>query len=147
METVCDFKLSTEHLNTLFDECRQCGTCCKTYRKVLLEADEVDRLKALGAEIGVMVSLNDLRTKTMDELVEEAKGKKNIYMIHPDGDGCMFLQKVNGKYSCKIYHYRPRSCRGFRCSLADQSMEQLLLGDSIYLLGEDRFGMKLERNG
>ena len=147
MGTVCDFKLSTEHLNTLFDECRQCGTCCKTYRKVLLDADEVDRLKALGAEIGVMVSLNDLRTKTMDELVEEAKGKKNIYMIHPDGDGCMFLQKVNGKYSCKIYHYRPRACRGFRCSLADQSMEQLLLGDSIYLLGEDRFGMKLERNG
>ena len=141
-----DFKLTTDHLDTLFQECRQCGTCCKTYRKVLLEPDEIDRLRALGAEIGVMVHLNDLREKSMAELVEEAKGKENVYMIHPDGKGCMFLQKVNGKYCCKIYHYRPRACRGFRCSLADQSMEQLLLNDATYLLGEDRFGMKLERS-
>ena len=137
-------KLTAENMNTLFAECRQCGTCCKTYRKVLLEADEIDRLRALGAEIGVMVSLNDLREKSMETLVEEAKGKKAVYMIHPDGNGCIFLQKVNGNYRCKIYHYRPRSCQGFRCSLADHSMEQLLLNDPIFLLGEDRFGRKLE---
>ncbi|WP_321372166.1 YkgJ family cysteine cluster protein [uncultured Desulfuromusa sp.] len=137
-------KLTSENLDTLFHECRQCGTCCKTYRKVLLEPDEIDRLRALGAEIGVMVSLNDLRKKTMNELVEEARGKKAVYMIHPDGNGCIFLQKVNGNYRCKIYHYRPRACQGFRCSLADHSMEQLLLNDPIFLLGEDRFGRKLE---
>ena len=139
-----DTKLTSENMDTLFAECRQCGTCCKTYRKVLLEPDEIDRIRALGAEIGVMVSLNDLREKNMETLVEEAKGKKAVYMIHPDGNGCIFLQKVNGKYRCKIYHYRPRSCQGFRCSLADHSMEQLLLNDPIFLLGEDRFGRKLE---
>ena len=139
-----DIELTSEKLNTLFEECRQCGTCCKTYRKVLLEPDEIDRLRSLGAEIGVMVSLNDLRDKSMDQLVDEAKGKKAVYMIHPDGNGCMFLHKVNGKYQCKIYHYRPRACRGFKCSLADHSMEQLLLSDPILLLGEDRFGRKLE---
>lgn len=139
-----NFKLNPESLNTLFDDCRQCGSCCKTYRKVLLEPDEIDRLRALGAEIGVMVHLNDLRDRTMEELVEEAKGKREVHMIHPDGKGCMFLQKINGKYCCKIYHYRPRACRGFRCSLADKSMETLLLSDATYLLGEDRFGMKIE---
>lgn len=138
-------RLSSAHLDTLFAECRQCGTCCKTYRKVLLEPDEVDRIQALGGEVGVMVCLNDLREKTMQELVEEAKGKKQIYMIHPDGEGCVFLQKVDGKYRCKIYHYRPKSCRGFRCSLADQSMEELMLGDSIHLLGQDRFGQPFRR--
>ena len=142
----CDSRLSPENLNTLFHECRQCGTCCKTYRKVLLEPDEVDRLRALGAEIGIMVCLNDLREKSMEQLVEEAKGKKDVYMIHPDGQGCIFLQKVNGKSRCKIYHYRPKACQGFRCSLADQSMEQLLLSDSIYLLVEDRFGQPLNRS-
>lgn len=136
--------LAPENLNTLFDECRQCGTCCKSYRKVLLEPDEVDRMRALGAEIGVMVNLNDLRTKTMDQLVDEARGEKDIHMIHPDSKGCMFLHRVNGKSRCKIYHYRPRSCRGFRCSLSDHSMEQLLFSDAIYLLGEDRFGRKFE---
>ena len=141
-----NFKLTTEHLDTLLLDCRQCGTCCKTYRKVLLEPDEIDRLRALGAEIGIMVRLNDLREKSMAELVKDAKGKKDVYMIHPDGKGCMFLQKVDDKYCCKIYHYRPRACQGFRCSLADQSMEHLLLNDATYLLGEDRFGMKLERS-
>jgi len=140
------FKLTTDHLNTLLQDCRQCGTCCKTYRKVLLEVDEVDRLRALGAEIGIMVCLNDLRQKSMEKLVDEAKGKGDIYMIHPDGQGCKFLQKVDGKYRCKIYHYRPRACQGFRCSLADESMQQLLLNDANYLLGEDRFGVKLEGN-
>ena len=143
METT-DFTLFPENLNTLFNECRQCGTCCKTYQKVLLEPDEIDRLKALGAEVGVMVSLNELREKTMAQLVEEARGKKAVYMIHPDGNGCIFLQKFNGAYRCKIYHHRPRSCRGFRCSLADHSMEQLMFNDAIYLLGQDRFGRPMK---
>lgn len=138
--------LCSAKLNTLFAECRQCGICCKTYRKVLLEPDEVDRIQALGGEVGVMVSLNDLRYKTMKDLVEEARGKERVYMIHPDENGCVFLQKVNGKYCCKIYHYRPRSCRGFRCSLADQSMAHLIIGDPIHLLGQDRFGLPLKRS-
>jgi Fe-S-cluster containining protein len=137
--------LTAEKLNTLLENCRQCGTCCKTYRKVLLEPDEIDRLRALGAEIGVMVSLNELRGKTMAELVDEARGK-NVYMIHPDSRGCIFLHKVNGLSRCKIYHFRPRACQGFRCSFADQSIEQLMLGDPIFLLGEDRFGRKLVAN-
>lgn len=139
-----DGKLTAQDLDTLLEDCRQCGTCCKTYRKVLLEPDEIDRLRALGAEIGVMVGLNELRGRSMDELVEEARGKKDVYMVHPDGNGCIFLHKVNGLYRCKIYHFRPRACRGFHCSMADQSMEQLFLGgDMTFLLGEDRFGRKL----
>ena len=97
-------QLTTQNLNTLFNECRQCGVCCKSYRKVLLEPDEIDRLRALGAEIGVLVGLNELREKSMEQLVEEARGKHAVYMVHPDGNGCIFLQKVNGRSRCKIYH-------------------------------------------
>jgi len=137
--------LNQDHLKTLLAECRQCGACCRRYRKVLLQPDEVDRIKALGGHVGVMVSLNALRDKTMDQLVEEAKGKDKIYMIHPDDKGCIFLQKVNGKYKCKIYHYRPEACRGFRCNLADSSMMDVFLEDPIHLLGLNRYGQKLEQ--
>lgn len=136
--------VNQDSLKTLLGECRQCGACCRRYRKVLLQPDEVDRIKALGGHVGVMVSLNELRYKTMDQLVEEAKGKQKIYMIHPDGQGCIFLQKINGKYKCKIYNYRPEACRGFRCNLADSSMMDVFLEDPIHLLGLNRYGQKLE---
>jgi len=130
-------------LDTILQECRQCGTCCKKYKKILLEEDEVERLKKLGANVGYMVRLDDLRKKNINELAEEQKEKHKIYMIHPDDKGCMFLQKRNDKYYCKIYHYRPRSCRGFKCNMADESMNALFMNESIYLLGQDRFGRKM----
>jgi len=130
-------------LDTILQECRQCGTCCKKYKKILLEEDEVERLKKLGANVGYMVRLDDLRKKNINELAEEQKEKHKIYMIHPDDKGCMFLQKRNDKYYCKIYHYRPRSCRGFKCNMADESMNALFMNESIYLLGQDRFGRQM----
>ena len=131
-------------LDTIFQECRQCGTCCKTYKKVLLKPDEVERMKKLGANVGIMIKLNDLRNKTIEELAKEEQNKDKIYMIHPDGKGCMFLEKRNDKYYCKIYHYRPESCKGFKCNMADESVNGLFMQDSIYLLGVDRFGKEIK---
>ena len=127
-------------LDTILQECRQCGTCCKTYKKVLLEDDEIETLKKLGANVGYMVSLNDLRTSNINDLAAKEKEKHKMYMIHPDNKGCIFLQKRNEKYYCKIYHYRPRACRGFKCNMADERVTPLFMQDSIYLLGQDRFG-------
>lgn len=127
-------------LDTILQECRQCGTCCKTYKKVLLEDDEIETLKKLGAHVGYMISLNDLRTKNINDLAALEKEKNKMYMIHPDDKGCLFLQKRNDKYYCKIYHYRPKACRGFKCNMADESISSLFMQDSIYLLGQDRFG-------
>lgn len=135
--------LDKNNLDTLLQECRQCGTCCKTYKKVLLKPDEVERMKKLGANVGVMIRLNDLRLKKINELAEKEHNKDKIYMIHPDDKGCIFLEKRNDKYCCKIYHYRPEACRGFRCNMADESVNNLFMQDSIYLLGQDRFGREL----
>ncbi len=81
----------------------------------------------------------------MQQLEQEALAAGKVYMIHPDEKGCVFLQKINGKYTCKIYHHRPRTCRGFRCNLADSSFLDLFACDSIHLLGQDRFGLPLDR--
>ena len=55
-------------------------------------------------------------------------------MIHPDGRGCVFLQRRNDKYYCTIYPYRPKACQTFRCSLADESLLELIRDDGLAML-------------
>ena len=59
-------KLCTSTLNTIFDDCRQCGTCCKKYRKIPLQPDEVDFIKQMGGHVGVHVSFEEIREKGME---------------------------------------------------------------------------------
>lgn len=139
--------LRQEELDSIFTECRQCGTCCKTYRKVLLQSSEVEFIRKMGGHVGVDVALNDLRVKSMEELVNEAKAGGKVYMIHPDDRGCIFLEKRNEKYYCKIYSYRPQACKGFRCNLVDSSLQDFFTADAIHLLGQNRFGLPLGNEG
>lgn len=134
------------NMNSIFHECRQCGTCCKKYTKVLLQGDEPAFIKKMGGYVGVDATLKELREKSLSDLIEEKKESGKVYMIHPDDKGCLFLEQHNGQYRCKIYNYRPLSCRGFRCNLADGSLQSLLAdNDAIHLLGQDPFGLPLEK--
>ncbi len=135
--------LSTGTLNTIFDACRQCGTCCKKYRKILLQQDEIEFIKQMGGHVGVDVSFNSIREKGIEAATEEARKRGRIFMIHPDDKGCVFLEKRNQKYTCKIYHYRPKTCRGFHCNLADNSFFTLFNDNSMHLLGQTDFGLPL----
>ncbi len=138
MHTLCE---ST--LNTIFDDCRQCGTCCKKYRKIPLQPDEVAFIKQMGGHVGVDVSLKAIREQGVDAATREAKERGRVFMIHPDDKGCVFLEKRNEKFTCKIYHYRPQTCRGFRCNLADNSFLSLFGDGAIHLLGQTSFGLPL----
>lgn len=132
-------------LKSIFHECRQCGTCCKSYKKITLQEEEVDFIRKMGGHVGVKVSLEELRSKTMEELVDERKGSGKIFMIHPDDKGCVFLEKRNDKYRCKIYYNRPKACSGFRCNLADSSFLDLFGNDAIHLLGQNSYGLPLDK--
>lgn len=137
-------QLEEQSLRTIFQECRQCGTCCKKYRKIVLQPDEVDFITRMGGHVGVGVSMAAIREKGLEAATAEAKSDGKVHMIHPDDKGCVFLQLRNDKYCCTIYHYRPKTCRGFRCNLADNSFLQLFGGeDAIHLLGTDSFGLPL----
>ncbi len=140
-------KINIDHdaLKTILQECRQCGTCCKKYKKVLLQGDEAEYIKKMGGHVGVDATLKELREKPLAQLIEENREKGKVYMIHPDEKGCIFLQKRNGLFYCKIYHYRPLSCQGFRCNMADESFHSLFGDTAIYLLGQDSFGLPLNR--
>ena len=136
MRTLCETTL-----NSIFDDCRQCGTCCKKYRKIVLQPEEVAFIKEMGGHVGVDVSLTAIREQGIEAATREAKERGRVFMIHPDDKGCIFLEKRNEKYFCKIYHYRPRTCRGFRCNLADNSFLTLFGDNSIHLLGQTSFGL------
>jgi len=136
--------LNSTTLNTIFADCRQCGACCKRYRRIRLQPEEVPFIKRMGGYVGMNLSLNALRDHSLEELTAAAKARGEIYMIHPDDKGCIFMERRNGKHFCKIYHYRPRTCRGFRCNLADNSFMDILGDDAIWLLNQNRFGLDLE---
>jgi uncharacterized protein len=132
-------------LKTILQECRQCGTCCKKYTKVLLQGNEVEFIEKMGGHVGVDATLRQLREKPLEQLIEENKEQGKVYMVHPDDKGCVFLQCRNELFYCKIYHYRPLSCRGFRCNLADNSFFDLFGSDAISLLGLNSFGLELDK--
>lgn len=139
--------IDEQALKTIFQECRQCGTCCKKYRKIVLQPDEAEFIEKMGGHVGVGVSMAAIRAKGLAEASAEAKADGKVFMIHPDDKGCVFLQHRNGKYRCTIYHYRPKTCRGFRCNLADDSFLQLFGGqEAIHLLGTDSYGLPLKRD-
>lgn len=138
-------KLNHQNLKTILQDCRQCGTCCKQYTKVVLQDSEVAFIKKMGGHVGVNTTLRQLREKPLTELLEDNRTLGKIYMIHPDDKGCLFLERRNGLYFCKIYNYRPLSCRGFRCNMADNSFFDLFGNDATCLLGLDSFGMALAK--
>jgi Fe-S-cluster containining protein len=139
-----DHSLDPETLKTVFHECRQCGACCKTYRKIILYPDEVDFIRKMGGHVGVNASLAELRRRPLEELIREAQSNGKVFMIHPDDKGCVFLQKRDGKHQCRIYHYRPRTCRGFKCNLADSSFLDIFGRNATALLGLDPFGLPIK---
>ncbi len=136
--------LSSTVLNTIFNECRQCGICCKKYRKIVLEPSEVAFIEKMGGHVGVNVPLDAIRENGFEAAMLQARKRGKVYMIHPDDKGCIFLEQRNEKFCCKIYHYRPRTCRGFRCNLVDDSLMSLYGSDAIYLLGQNTFGLPLD---
>ena len=137
--------LKAETLNTIFHECRQCGTCCKKYRKIALHSDEVAFIEKMGGHVGVDVSLSAIREKGLSEASRQAKESGKIFMIHPDDKGCVFIERRNGNHFCKIYNYRPRTCRGFRCNMADNSFFSLFADGATSLLGQNAFGEAIRK--
>ncbi len=131
-------------LKTIFHECRQCGMCCRTYKKILLRPEEAAFIRKMGGHVGVDLTLAQLREHSLETLRDGAQAGGKIYMIHPDDKGCIFLEKRDSKYCCKIYHYRPQTCRGFRCNMADTSFLDIFSRDANFLLGLDSFGLPLK---
>ncbi|RLB62911.1 MAG: YkgJ family cysteine cluster protein, partial [Deltaproteobacteria bacterium] len=51
------YRVDKSSLDSIFHECRQCGACCKKYRRILLQPDEVEFIKKMGGHVGVDLHL------------------------------------------------------------------------------------------
>ena len=131
-------------LNSLFHQCRQCGSCCRRFRRVVLKPEEVPFIKKMGGHVGMEISLSATRDTPLDDLIKTAAAKGKVHMVHPDHTGCIFLEKRNEKFHCRIYHHRPEACRGFRCNLADGSLQNVFANNAMFLLGKSKFGLPLK---
>jgi len=137
-------KPEKSELSTIFHTCRQCGTCCRKYRKIVLKEDEGTFIEKMGGHVGVDVSMKEIIEKGLEAASREARASGRMFMIQPDDRGCVFLQRINGKHTCKIYNFRPATCRGFRCNLADHSFLTLFGEDATSLLGQEAYGLPLK---
>ena len=90
--------VNEEALKTIFHECRQCGICCKEYKKISLLADEVEFIEKMGGHVGVNVSMAEIREKGLEGATKEAKKDGKMYMIHPDDKGCVFFLLGSGDF-------------------------------------------------
>ncbi len=91
----------------------------------------------MGGHVGIDISLKEIREKGLDKARKDAAVSGRVFMIHPDNRGCIFLERRNEKHYCKIYHYRPQACTGYRCNLADNSMLSMISDDALLLLNHD----------
>lgn len=83
-------------LNKKTFRCKRCGECCKKCIIVLNKSD-IKRIKKVGYR--------------EEEFLEIDAGGKPI-LRHINGK-CVFLEKENNKYSCKIYAIRPTVCKKY----------------------------------
>lgn len=76
-----------------------CGQCCKQLA-VMISQNEVKQIRNLGY-------------KDEDFLEKDLLYIKKL-VLKRDRKGCVFLKKhKDGKYSCKIYKNRPKTCRQY----------------------------------
>ena len=72
---------------------RKCGECC-IYARARVTKKDVERIRKAGHE---------------DFYEWDAHIKSNV--LKHNEQGCVFLRKKNGEYSCSIYPVRPKVCQ------------------------------------
>ena len=78
-------------------KCERCAECCIKYI-VKLNKEDISRIKKLG--------FSEKEFMEKDEHISE-------FVLKKDDNGCVFLLKGGGLYSCKIYENRPSVCKAY----------------------------------
>lgn len=88
--------------SNISEMCVKCAECCKSYPSVELSKNEI-------------YSLEQVTGLHFDNFTN-TKGKavvKGYFLQSQENGDCVFLDKDNGVYSCKVYEARPRICQDY----------------------------------
>ncbi len=88
-------KESTTH------KCRRCGSCCRNFAYIPLSQEDVK-------------TLEDFTGLTAEEFTDsiDDTGEKRFLRFKENGD-CIFLDMIEGAYSCSVYEARSVMCRDY----------------------------------
>jgi len=81
--------------------CNGCGSCCRNFPYIRLSQDDIK-------------SLENFTGLTLEEFTEniDKAAKKRFMKFQKNGD-CIFLNIIDGSYSCSVYEARPVTCRDY----------------------------------
>jgi Fe-S-cluster containining protein len=82
-------------------DCNCCGSCCRNFPYILLSTDDI---KALETYTGLS---REKFTYSIDKA-----GLKRFMKFNKIGD-CVFLNSINGVFSCGVYEARSSTCREY----------------------------------
>ncbi|NDY73355.1 hypothetical protein DO021_12520 [Desulfobacter hydrogenophilus] len=88
-------KGSTTHV------CTGCGSCCRNFAYIRLSQDDINSLE----------NFTGLASEEFTENIDKAA--KNRFMKFQKNGDCIFLNIIDGSYSCSVYEARPMTCRNY----------------------------------
>lgn len=88
-------KGSTTHV------CTGCGSCCRNFAFIRLPQDDIKLLE----------NFTGLTSEEFTNNIDKA-AKKRFMKFQKNGD-CIFLNIIDGSYSCSVYEARPGTCRNY----------------------------------
>jgi Fe-S-cluster containining protein len=81
--------------------CRKCAECCKHYPLISLSKNEINSLELFtGLHFGIPVNSKGIAYEGY------------LLQFKENGD-CLFLNEINGSYSCDVYEVRPQTCKQY----------------------------------
>lgn len=82
-------------------ECIGCGLCCRNFAYIRLSQDDIKSLE----------NFTGLTSEEFTDNIDKA-AKKRFMKFQKNGD-CIFLNIIDGSYSCRVYEARPVTCRDY----------------------------------
>ena len=88
-------KVSSTHV------CNGCGACCRNFAYIQLSQDDVKTIE----------TFTGLTSEEFSNNIDRA-GEKRFMKFRENGD-CIFLDIIDGAYSCSVYEARSVTCRSY----------------------------------
>jgi Fe-S-cluster containining protein len=98
-QVLLKFEKTTKVLTT--HVCNGCGSCCRDFAYIRLSRDDIKTLE----------NFTGLTSDEFTNNIDKA-GEKRFMKFQKNGD-CIFLNIIDGAYSCSVYEARSATCRGY----------------------------------
>ena len=95
MKLMNTIKVSSTHI------CNSCGACCRNFAYIQLSQDDIKTLE----------NFTGLTSEKFSNNIDRA-GEKRFMKFRENGD-CIFLNIIDGAYSCSVYEARSVTCRSY----------------------------------